>query len=155
MRLRQRHPLVELRRSAWDELIDRATRRSPNETGGILLGYRIRQGLHIAAGLEVIDPNATPTRYVMRAGPAQQMLDEVRAYFPDDSPVGFVGDWHVHLAAAGPSQTDRSTLGGVGSSYRRAIVSVIAVRGPGPDWRPHALVHRRRRVRIAEVEIIE
>jgi hypothetical protein len=82
-----------------------ARRARPAETGGILLGYRDAAGIVVTDAIEVVDASASPAAYRRRRGPAQQALDTALAR-ERDALVGYVGEWHSHLARQPASPRD-------------------------------------------------
>ena len=68
----------------------------------------------------------------------------LRPNFPEGSPVGFVGDWHVHPQNVPPSSVDRQSIARLGRHYRRRVATVVVVR-EGKTWIPHGLVASRLR----------
>lgn len=133
-------------------MIDIADRATPIETGGILLGYRSGRSVRVVGAAEVADPNATEASFTLRRDAAQARLDEVRSHFPAGSPVGFVGEWHVHPQASPPSSIDRRSIARLGRHYRRRVVSVVVVREQ-TSWVPHGLVATWTRSRPCPVRI--
>ncbi len=131
-------------RRAWTDLVEFADSAFPFETGGILLGYRTGATMRVVGAAEVRDPGATKSAYTLRRRAAQARLDDVRRYFPEGSPVGFVGDWHVHPQNVPPSSVDRQSIARLGRHYRRRVATVVVVR-EGKTWIPHGLVASRLR----------
>jgi len=144
---------IEVRHDAWEDLVATAQSAFPTETGGILLGYRIERGVHVAAGLEVPDPNAGPTDYLFRQEAAQQRLDEALRELQPSSPVGYVGDWHSHPGPIGPSPIDRRSLRGSSRHYQAGIAALVLV-WTNNQWAAHGLAAQRRRLRTAPVDVI-
>lgn len=152
---RQRVPKrIEIRQDAWDELVAIAQGAIPAETGGILLGYRIECGVHVAAGLEVPDPNAGPTDYLFRQQAAQHRLDEALRHLPAGSPIGYVGDWHSHPGPIGPSLIDRRSLRRSSRHYQAGIAALVLVWADS-HWAAHGLTARRRRLSAAPVDVVD
>lgn len=83
----------------------------PNETGGLLIGYRHKDGtVTVTRVLEVPDASATPVRYVQRHAIASRVLADFLSRQGQDTVEGYVGNWHTHPARAASSNTDLATL---------------------------------------------
>ena len=143
---------IDVTAGAWEQMTEIADRASPIETGGILLGYRSGRSVRVVGVAEVTDPDATEASFMLRQDAAQARLDEIRSHFPEGSPVGFVGDWHVHPRSCPPSSVDRRALSRLGRHYRRRVVSVVVVRERA-GWVPHGLVATWTRSRACPVRI--
>ena len=136
--------------SAWAEMTSAGEAASPQETGGILLGYRTNKNIVVVGIAEVPDPNATRTSYTMQTTNAQTLLDEARHHFPQGSPVGYIGDWHTHPAPSPPSHTDRRSHSLLSRHYRKPMAGVVAVHTPH-GWQPYGHVTSRWRLQRCEV----
>jgi len=143
---------IDVTSDAWAEMTEIADRATPIETGGILLGYRSGRSVRVLGAAEVTDPNATEASFVLRRDAAQARLDEIRDHFPEGSPVGFVGDWHVHPRNSPPSSVDRRSITRLGRHYRRRVVSIVVVRQRA-SWVPHGLLATWTRSRACPVRI--
>ncbi len=144
MRATTRQPAIDVAGRAWMDMVDIANRATPRETGGILLGYRTGTQVRVVGAAEVADAAATESSYTLLHHAAQARLDEVRHYFPSGSPVGFVGDWHVHPRNLPPSPVDRRSITRLGRHYRRRVATIVVV-CEDFEWVPHGLVASRRR----------
>lgn len=72
----------------------------------------------------------------------------------EDSPVGYVGLWHTHLACAGPSFTDRLTLRREAAVLTDSVALLVFARC-ATGWKPYAYASvkgGRRYVTVAEVD---
>lgn len=105
-----RRPVVSVYPGVARRIERRAQMSLSRETGGVLLGFRVDGGIHVVDAVEIRDRQATRTRYVLRKWAADAALADHLSGLPDDSPVGYVGLWHTHLACAEPSPVDRRTL---------------------------------------------
>ena len=149
-----RHGIIDLTHRAWAEMIDIADHTGSIETGGILLGYRLGGTVRVVGVAEVLDPEATETSFTLRRDAAQARLDEIRGDFPEGSPVGFVGDWHIHPQNSPPSSVDRRSMARLGRLYRRRMVSIVVVR-EGATWVPHGLAATWARSRTCAIQVRE
>ena len=150
---RRRSPRIDIADGAWQDLLQIVDGVRPVETGGILLGFRERRDIQVVGVAEVPDPDATPTSYTLRSEAAQSRLDEIRRHFPAGSPVGFVGDWHLHLANSPPSPTDRRSAAQLGRQYGRAMANIV-IANCEDGWIPYGLVTTRLRSRRCSVRIV-
>ncbi|UUZ60560.1 Mov34/MPN/PAD-1 family protein [Nocardioides sp. B-3] len=99
------------------------------EHGGILVGYRTPNGLHIEDALVVDDGTAARTHYVRRAKPAQQILVNYLAI--SDPLIGYVGEWHTHPLPQPPSPRDRRTMRLMAMRNSNPVALVVAALNPG------------------------
>lgn len=129
-------------------------RARPIETGGILLGYRKKSCLHVVGVEEVPDPEASAVRYTLHVGRAQGVLDEIRSQLPPDSPIGYIGEWHVHQANSPPSQIDRHSIAQLGRKHPRRMAGIIAVR-QDKEWRQFGFAATKIRCRSCSVTILD
>ena len=134
--------------------IERRARMSPSrETGGVLIGIRADEGLHVLDVLEIRDAQATGIRYVLRKQAADAALAAYFADVPGDSPVGYVGLWHTHLACAKPCLIDRGTIRREAAAFSGPVALLVMARCGG-GWRPFAyLAGQPGRHRIAAAEL--
>ena len=97
---------IEVAVTANADLQAAARAALPNETGGILLGWRTASGLHVAQAAEVPDRAATTHGYQRNFAAAQEMLRTTFANQPSDSLLGYIGEWHSHPAPVAASNAD-------------------------------------------------
>lgn len=130
---RRYKPAIEL--DALATMTDAADRAIPKETGGILLGFRSDQGLHITGAIEVTDLRATKHAYRRAHRRASKLLAAALADQPSDSPVGYVGEWHTHPAPAGPSDIDMHAIAATALAATDQIALVVLARCDD-EWQP-------------------
>ena len=106
----------------------------PNETGGILVGYRTEVAIEVADALEVPDLDSTPTSYRRDQEVAQRVLNERLRIEPPSSHLGFVGDWHSHTGDAGASRRDLTTLRS-NASLDGDCLALLVLALIAPGWR--------------------
>jgi integrative and conjugative element protein (TIGR02256 family) len=104
-------PKVRLRlgRGIVQASVRAARRARPAETGGILLGYRDAAGIVVTDAVEIADASASPAAYRRRRRLAQQALDTALER-ERDALVGYVGEWHSHVARQTASRRDFQEL---------------------------------------------
>ncbi len=80
----------------------------PQETGGILLGFRTPDLVVVTRALTVPDPRSSRHSYRRHRRRAQAQMAAVGL---DATPaIGYVGEWHTHPADCPPSRTDIRAL---------------------------------------------
>ena len=144
-------PAVYIVRDGLASAMTAADGAHPNETGGILIGWRTPSAVVIAAALEVADVGASPHRYRRHHTAAQSALANALADEPPRSPLGYVGEWHVHPANHGPSRQDRREIAAI-SRLVAAPVTLIILAGPPGLRALHALNSSRDRTASAAIE---
>jgi len=121
--------------AALHQLADAAL---PNETGGLLVGYRHEDGtVTVTRVFEVADPRATPTKYVQRHDAASRILYHFLSRQEPNTVEGYVGNWHTHPSHVGSSTTDLETLARHAVLDGHAVVLLTLMRaeeGWLPDW---------------------
>ncbi len=145
---------LEVAPSAWAKIIELATVDPRLETGGILLGWRIETGIHIAKAMHVPDRTARRTRYQRRHSIAEGALANALDLLPSDSPVGYVGEWHTHPALVGPSRVDRKELRRISRKTENEVALLIAALDDERDgWAAFGLTAARRQLYPGVVEL--
>lgn len=82
----------------------------PNETGGILLGYRNGRDIVIRAYVDA-GPKAQRWPHGMRPDADYQAAAVATAFTESQGTMTYLGDWHTHPGSApSPSKRDRKTL---------------------------------------------
>ncbi len=102
-----------------------AHKASPHELGGILVGWW--EGSSTAVVVEFLpvpDHAAGRSRYERRHSLAQEQLNAYLAS-RDDSRLGYVGEWHSHLALQPPSRADRSELEAIVRLSRKQVALIV------------------------------
>lgn len=117
-----------------DRLHQLCDARLPDETGGILLGYRTAGEIVILDTLEVPDSKAHRFGYTRRRTPAQRLLDTYLAAQPPSSDVGWVGDFHSHPADQPASRTDLRTLRRNARADGSPLALLVIARARGSHW---------------------
>lgn len=120
---------VDLSERAQIELRGAARRALPDETGGILLGCLIDGRPVVAEVVEIPDSDATARSYRVPDGRTQEVVAESRAH---DSRLGYVGEWHSHPSAAGPSTLDVATMLGSAQDSGTTSPILLLVHPDGP-----------------------
>lgn len=86
-----------------------ARNATPDETGGILLGWRTDGTIYISDALLVPDDQAGSFSYQRSHAAAQAVLDAYIAHRSDPN-IGYVGEWHTHPLPLPPSPIDIRSL---------------------------------------------
>ncbi|MGH2833130.1 MAG: Mov34/MPN/PAD-1 family protein, partial [Solirubrobacteraceae bacterium] len=102
-----------------------AQRHAPNETGGVLLGYRDASS-HVIRVSELVAAGTRARREPHRFEPdgAWQRKRIAERYASSRRTLAYLGDWHSHPLGGQPSSLDRSTA--------RRIAQAPAARCPHP-----------------------
>lgn len=114
---------VLVAREALDAGVEIGNAALPRETGGILLGFRIPDGLVVTRFLLVEDTGSSTHSYLLRRRPAQRQLDAVRLHA--GPAVGYVGDWHTHPKDVGPSRSDVRSIAAAGRDAGGPVVLIV------------------------------
>lgn len=119
-------PVVWLSETAWADLHLEATAMSPQETGGVLMGWWC--GPKEAVVDRVIGPGPAAEHEATRFRPDHhwQVGEIARVYAAHDRQVSYLGDWHSHPGEQMPhlSGADRRVL--------RRIARTPSARAPSP-----------------------
>lgn len=114
-------------------MIRAAEQGLPNETGGLLLGYRADDYVCVEDVVVVPGPSG-PRHFVMRQEPREKALLNWLAQQPEDSVNGYVGTWHVHPGPSGFSTRDLITFGCRAVCASSSTAMIVAARTES-DWR--------------------
>jgi integrative and conjugative element protein (TIGR02256 family) len=155
VRFRRTPPGVSLAKHALDEGCRIAQRSLPLETGGIVLGWREAECIHVDRLIEVRDPNAQDVTYERNHERARAALKKTQAQLPPDSLLGYVGEWHTHPAPQPPSRQDRKELKAIARSIAQPLVMMVLATSGSGHWYPYALTASGRTVRGASVNTQE
>jgi proteasome lid subunit RPN8/RPN11 len=116
-----------------------AERRYPFETGGILLGIRRGRHVQVVDVIEVPDPTATHSSYVLHAEPRERVLALYLRDVPANSMIGYVGDWHSHPADVEASGVDRAQLRRDAQTATDTLAMIVMVK-TARGWRSDGLL---------------
>ena len=131
-----------LNRAAYAFLIGEANRAFPNETGGVLVGYRAENGDLVIN--RAIGPGPRAVHSAKRFFPDHEwqceQLDKLYIKSPQD--LMYVGDWHTHPNGVPElSWLDRRTLRGIAMYTEACTLSPIMMIGGGDiqswNWKIH------------------
>ena len=92
-----------LSEDAGDLMLRAARAAYPNETGGILVGVKVRRRPWITHAVEIPSNNAGAGHYTLQGYARQSAVDVIRAI---DHRLGYIGEWHSHPADVPPSRQD-------------------------------------------------
>jgi integrative and conjugative element protein (TIGR02256 family) len=126
--------------TSLEVMIDEACRASPNETGGILLGYWDTSGDQVVI-TEVTQPGPRAHHDIAGFVPDDDFQEREieRVYAESGRRHVYLGDWHTHPNGTGLlSWKDKKTLRAIASyAPARAITPLMAVLAGGPSWKLH------------------
>lgn len=116
----------------------------PDETGGILLGWRNGGDVVVR---DVVDAGPRAERWAtgMRPDAAYQAAEVTTAFEASDGAITYLGDWHSHpRTAASVSGRDRKTLRNIASDADAECPEplMLIVGGGEPGWELGAWVGR-------------
>lgn len=131
-------PLI-LSGQAWDALHAAAKASRRNEQGGVLIGWRLSDGLFIQEVLRIRDADAGPAHYKRSQRTAQHELD-LRLRLHADKTIGYVGEWHTHPMPAPPSSTDRNSMRMMALRNRQPVALIVAARRDDTNADLHCLI---------------
>lgn len=120
---------VHLSRSARDSMEADAQSAMPNETGGILTGWREgTEVIHVSASFVISDPNASGHAFQRDFGRATEVLRAALDEEGRNSPIGYVGEWHSHPAHCGASRADKRSMRHIARTASGPVVLVVISR---------------------------
>lgn len=123
-KLLNRNIAVDLQEDAVAIIHESATRTSPKETGGILLGWWDGHSIVISSAAEVVDRAATGNSWTRRQNEAQSTLDSIISN-TENRNLGYVGDWHSHPAPVGASSMDLKSLIRASAQYQNPLALIV------------------------------
>ena len=109
-----------------------ARRAAPNETGGILTGWREGSMVVVQHALRIDDATAQRATYQRRHQAAEEALIRHLRHV-DDPRVGYVGEWHTHPLLQPPSETDWASLRSVARVAGGPVALLVAALHPISD----------------------
>jgi integrative and conjugative element protein (TIGR02256 family) len=119
-------------------LTSEAVRHDPQETGGVLVGYRGEGGDLVVTAAVGPGPNARHGAFTFVPDHEFQEAEIARLYEQSGRRVIYLGDWHSHpRGSCSPSLMDRRTLRGIARDPDARIpepLMVIIAGSPG-SWR--------------------
>jgi integrative and conjugative element protein (TIGR02256 family) len=156
-RARKTHTVVWLSASARDEMARLAVENTPDETGGILLGYESAESASaVITHLVGAGPGATRKPSEFLPDGHWQEQEVARVYAASGRRSTYLGDWHSHpVGVAAPSRKDQSTARKISTHADarapRPLMVIVAKTGGG--WRIAAYRFDGKRLRLAKLEI--
>lgn len=133
-----------------------AERHFPNETGGVLLGFKDR---HRNDQIQIVSqigpgPKAVHKRFRFEPDSQWQRKHIAKAYFESGRILEYLGDWHSHPRGGGtPSSIDRATAKEI-SRFPAARVSnplIVILHGQPEEWQLAAYCRQRWKLRKADI----
>jgi integrative and conjugative element protein (TIGR02256 family) len=125
-----------MRDAAVDLMLEEATRRAPNETGGVLMGYADRHG-HSFLVENAVGPGPQAAHSRTRFLPDHDFHESeiARIYEESGRRITYLGDWHTHPQGSGHlSHRDLKTLASIAADSRaRAPIPLMTILA-GLEW---------------------
>lgn len=122
--MRQRCVHVTIGPEVAETLDAAAAAATPQETGGVLLGWWDAGQPMVRYAIEVTDPEASGTTWSRSEASAQCALDTALAALHHPW-LGYVGDWHTHTRSCGPSRQDERSIAWASQAYRHPLVLIV------------------------------
>jgi integrative and conjugative element protein (TIGR02256 family) len=125
-----------LREATRTDLLSQAKQYLPNETGGLLLGYRHSRTVIVITDAIGPGPAANHRRTGFDPDSAWQTRQIALRYEAAGRRITYLGDWHTHPGGTTAlSRTDRRTLRGIARhSEARCPAPIMAVLADGEPW---------------------
>lgn len=133
---------ILIAQAALQDVLDAGQQALPQETGGILLGFRTPDAIMITRTLVVPDPRSTGRSYLRQNRRARRLMAAASTDAP--SVVGYVGEWHTHPADAPPSRTDQGALTATARMAAGPVALIVPAYPPTGPAHVHGLVAERR-----------
>jgi integrative and conjugative element protein (TIGR02256 family) len=154
-----RRKRIELPLNVLDEMKAEARQRFPEESGGVLLGYRYPGRRHPVRIIGQIGPgpNARHRRHRFEPDGAWQAEEIARAYAESGRRLAYLGDWHSHPNGGGrPSGLDRATARAISKcdGARAPQPFVLILHGGRMEWSIASYSYRRRRLGRASLHLV-
>jgi integrative and conjugative element protein (TIGR02256 family) len=120
-----------LPKELFSELAIEASKWSPRETGGVLMGYISASSDVVVTGIIHAGPDAKRTRTSFRPDPRFQNDGIAQQYEASDRQDCYLGDWHTHPRGS-PSMSwrDRRTLQEIAEYEPARIANPVIVVHP-------------------------
>lgn len=132
---------------ACDQAFRRVTRLaldSPNEIGGILVGWwESGKTAIVHEFLVVPDVRSGTNHYERGHKEAQKLLTELIDELQDPK-IGYIGEWHSHPAPQPPSRTDRNAIVDIVRENIGPVALIVLAATPNRDIIPFGIVGRNR-----------
>jgi integrative and conjugative element protein (TIGR02256 family) len=137
-----RAPLIWVGADARRRMLEEADARYPNETGGVIVGYRAKLDEYVVTAVSGPGPRAVHAARKFNPDHDFQVDWLARRYAASNRVETYLGDWHTHPNAttAEPSWTDRRAAAAIADcpDARAAIPIMVIANGRAGDWRLHA-----------------
>jgi integrative and conjugative element protein (TIGR02256 family) len=129
--------LVWLANTAATELLAEASRKSPLETGGVLLGYQAEGDATVVTIVVGPGPNARHSKAAYCPDHEYQEQEIAKIYAASGRRTTYVGDWHSHPGGAlYLSRTDVRTVRTISRHENARLakpIMIVAANGR-PEW---------------------
>ncbi len=124
------------------------------ETGGILVGHREDGILVVTHALIVPAPIPAGDRYVRLDEPAGLLLRDFLDQREESDPAGYVGEWHSHPGASGPSAIDRRVIHDLTLAVGDGLALIVVRPNHNPRLVGRVGTIHRGGVRVFKAEIV-
>lgn len=118
-------PMVHVTESVLHGIAGCALHAVPNETGGALIGWREGVSVSVRDFIEIPSGRPERARYELIVAELNAALASYLAQ-ARDTRLGYVGSWHSHPAAVGPSFIDKHTFLKTARAHAGPLVFLVA-----------------------------
>ena len=130
-------PALVLGSGIVESLRFESERKSPNETGGVLVGHVNGDGRTVITAVVGPGPNATHARSRFKRDGCYAQAEVNRLHHASNARDDYIGEWHSHPDAGGPSFIDRGSMSWISTNPqygRREPVLIIMERAQKRTW---------------------
>lgn len=122
--------------TAHEYMLKVADRSSPNETGGVLMGYISKTGEPVITNVVGPGPKAEHSRMAFVPDYGFHEREVARIYAASRRCITYMGDWHTHpMGSEKLSNKDRDTIRTIArSSGARMSTPVMLILSDDTDW---------------------
>ncbi len=146
-------PALGLSASIVETLQRACERKAPCETGGVLVGHVDGDGRTVVTAVVGPGPNALHSRNRFQRDGEYTQAEVDRLYHESEGRVDYIGEWHSHPDAGGPSHIDRHAMSWISDDPRyssREPLLIIMERVRRREWQLRA--YRWVQQRLVEVK---
>lgn len=117
-------PVIELHPEAATQMHEALHAALPQETGGILVGWRNDGNVIVTDALVVADEHADGSNYNRRQASATAVLNRYLASATNPL-AGYVGEWHTHPQPCPPSPTDIASIAAAANQTDAPVAIIV------------------------------
>ncbi|MBK8447349.1 MAG: Mov34/MPN/PAD-1 family protein [Micropruina sp.] len=118
-------PSIHIVENVIRAIVGRTLEALPHETGGALVGWREGAAVIVMDFIEISSGKPLRARYDLGIADLNSALADYLSS-ATDARMGYVGSWHSHPAAVGPSFIDRCTFRKTSRAHANPLAFVVA-----------------------------